>query len=55
MMYQTFCVAFDYLASSGKIVVRPKDDKVFWVWDDILVKRILTVKRATVMEKDPFR
>jgi len=40
MMYQTFCVIFDYLLYSGKIAV-DKKGKVCWIWNPELVKRYL--------------
>ena len=47
MMYQTFCVTFAYLESSGKIAV-DKDGKICWIWNPALVRRYLrhTVLRA---------
>ncbi len=41
MMYQTFCVIFDYLFYSGKIAL-DKEKKVAWVWDPEGVKRYLS-------------
>ena len=41
MMYQTFCVIFDYLLESGKIAV-DKDGKVAWIWNPELVKKYLS-------------
>ena len=40
MMYQTFCVAFDYLTDSGKIAV-DKEGKIGWIWNPELVKKYL--------------
>lgn len=40
MMYQTFCVVYDYLLESGKIAVDP-EKKIAWIWDPELVKRYL--------------
>ncbi len=37
MMYQTFCVIFDYLEKSGKIA-RDKNGTVGWIWDPEGVK-----------------
>ena len=31
MMYQTFCVIFDYLLDSGKIALY-REGKVAWIW-----------------------
>jgi len=40
MMYQTFCVIFDYLMDSGKLAV-DKEGKVAWIWNPELVQRFL--------------
>lgn len=40
MMYQTFCVVFDYLYDSGKIAV-DKEKKIAWIWNPELVRRYL--------------
>lgn len=40
MMYQTFCIIFDYLEDNNKII-RDKDGYVVWIWDPEGVKRIL--------------
>jgi len=41
MMYQTFCVIFDYLLDSGKIAV-DKEGHICWIWDPEGVKRYLS-------------
>jgi hypothetical protein len=41
MMYQTFCVIFDYLHSSNKIAV-DGDGKIAWIWNPGLVKKYLS-------------
>ena len=41
MMYQTFCVIFDYLIDSQKIMV-DKEGKIGWVWNPELVKKYLS-------------
>ena len=46
MMYQTFCVIFDYLLESGKIAV-DKEDHVAWIWDPEGVKKYLARKDLT--------
>jgi hypothetical protein len=43
MMYQTFCVIFDYLLSSNKIAV-DKERKIAWIWDPEGVKKFLEGK-----------
>jgi len=43
MMYQTFCVIFDYLVESGKIAV-DKEGKIAWIWDPEGVKRYIARK-----------
>ena len=40
VMYQTFCLIFDYLTSSGKVAM-DKEGKIAWVWNPELVKRFL--------------
>jgi hypothetical protein len=40
VMYQTFCVIFDYLETSCKIV-RDKEGKIGWIWDPEGVKKYL--------------
>lgn len=41
MMYQTYCVIFNYLAASGKIAV-DREGKVGWVWNPELVRKYLS-------------
>lgn len=43
MMYQTFCVIFDYLLYSNKIAT-DKEGKIAWIWDPEGVKRYLARK-----------
>ena len=43
MMYQTFCVIFDYLLDSNKIAI-DKEDKIAWIWDPEGVKKYLARK-----------
>lgn len=40
IMYQTFCVIFNYLLESGKIAVDRKG-KVCWIWNPTLVQKYL--------------
>ncbi len=40
VMYQTFCVIFDYLESSGKIAV-DREEKIAWIWNPELVRKFL--------------
>jgi hypothetical protein len=40
VMYQTFCVIFDYLMSSGKIV-SDKEGYVVWIWNPELVRKYM--------------
>jgi len=39
VMYQTFAMIIDYLVSLGKIII-DKDNRIVWVWNPELVKRI---------------
>lgn len=41
MIYQTFCVIFDYLLESGKIA-KDKVGHVCWIWDPEGVKYFLS-------------
>ena len=41
MIYQTFCVIFDYLLESGKIA-QDKEGWVVWIWNPELVDRYLS-------------
>ena len=41
MIYQTFCVIFDYLLESGKIA-RDKEGWIVWIWNPDLVKKYLS-------------
>jgi hypothetical protein len=41
MMYQTFCVAFEYLMASGKIVT-DREGHVVWIWNPELVKKYMS-------------
>lgn len=43
MMYQTFCVIFDYLFSSGKIVA-DKEGYIVWIWNPEIVKKYMSKK-----------
>ena len=47
MMYQTFCVVYDYLLDSGKIAA-DKEGKVGWIWNPQLVKKYLSKKHLFV-------
>jgi hypothetical protein len=40
MMYQTFCVIFDYLEKSHKIA-RDREGHVAWIWNPELAKKYL--------------
>jgi hypothetical protein len=40
MMYQTFCIVFDYLEESGKIA-RDRKGTVCWIWNPELVQKYL--------------
>ena len=40
MMYQTFCVIFDYLIESGKIA-QDREGHLAWIWNPELVKKYL--------------
>ena len=40
VMYQTFCVIFDYLLESGKIAV-DRNGVIGWIWDPEMVRKYL--------------
>jgi len=40
MIYQTFCVIFDYLLESGKIA-QDREGHVVWIWNPELVAKYL--------------
>lgn len=40
MMYQTFCVIFDYLLESGKIAL-DREGKIAWIWNPELARKYL--------------
>ena len=41
MMYQTFCVIFDYLSDSNKIAI-DRERKIAWIWNPQLVRKYLS-------------
>lgn len=41
MMYQTFCVIFDYLSDSRKIA-KDSEGKIAWIWDPEGVEKYLS-------------
>ena len=40
VMWQTYLIVLDYLLSSNKIVVDPRDKKIVWIWNPKLVKML---------------
>lgn len=40
MMYETYCLIFDYLLDSGKIAL-DKEKKIAWIWNPELVRKYL--------------
>lgn len=40
MMYQTFCVVFNYLLYSNKIAL-DREGKIAWIWNPRLARRFL--------------
>jgi len=46
MMYQTFCVIFEYLLYSNKIAL-DNEGKIAWIWNPELVKRYLNNKKLS--------
>ncbi len=43
VMYQTFCVIFDYLMDSGKIAA-DREGHIAWIWNPELVRKYLVKK-----------
>ncbi len=43
MMYQTYCIIFDYLAETGKIAI-DREGKICWIWNPEMVKKYLARK-----------
>ena len=41
VMYQTFCLAVDYLENSGKILI-DKDSRLVWTWNPKMIQKILS-------------
>ena len=41
MLYQTYCVIFDYLLESGKIAV-DREGHICWIWNPELVRKYLS-------------
>lgn len=41
VMYQTYCIIFDYLKESNKIAV-DKNRHICWIWNPELVKKYLS-------------
>jgi len=41
MIYQTYCVIFDYLLESGKVAV-DREGKICWIWNPELVRKYLS-------------
>ena len=44
VMYQTFSMIIDYLISLGKIAIDKKDNRIVWVWNPEIIKRITNQK-----------
>ena len=40
VMYQTFSMIIDYLVSLGKIIIDSRDNRIVWIWNPELIKRI---------------
>ena len=50
MIYQTFCVIFDYLLESGKIA-QDREGWIVWIWNPELVKKYLDKQNKGLIEK----
>ena len=40
VMWQTYLIILDYLLTSNKIVIDPRDEKIVWIWNPKLVKML---------------
>ncbi|MFQ5975991.1 MAG: hypothetical protein ACE5J5_06740 [Candidatus Hydrothermarchaeales archaeon] len=47
VMYQTYCIIFDYLKESNKIAV-DREGHICWIWNPELVKKIHGFTGASV-------
>ena len=47
VMYQTYCVIFDYLSESGKIA-KDREGHICWIWNPALVRRYLAEENLWV-------
>jgi len=55
VMYQTFCVAFDYLLQSNKIALNPRNNRVMWIWDEAVVRKVLLRREAGKLVREVTR
>ena len=46
MMYQTYCVIFDYLLGSAKITTN-EQGFIEWIWDSEIAKTMAKLRRIT--------
>jgi hypothetical protein len=40
VMWQTFLVIIDYLESLNKILTEPKEQKIIWIWNPQLIRKL---------------
>ncbi len=40
VMWQTFLVIIDYLESLNKIVIEQKEQKIIWIWNPALIRKL---------------
>lgn len=52
MMYQTYCVIFDYLLENHRCMVDEKDGIVFWTWNPKRVNDL--IRRGLVYDAKDF-
>ncbi len=40
VMWQTFLVVIDYLQSINKILIDPREQKIVWIWNPSLIRKL---------------
>ena len=53
MMYQTFCVIFDYLLENHRIMVDERDGIVFWTWNPERVNDL--IRRGLIYDPEKYK
>ena len=53
MMYQTYCIIFDYLLENHRIMVDKRDGIVFWTWNPERVNDL--IRRGLVYDAEKYK